>query len=171
MSEILIKAWADADLPAIRHITWDTWVQTYSSFIPVEDLRAYFDEHYSLEALRAIVAVPEDGGFVAIVDGTPAGFVRTHWEESEKRFYVSSLYVLPEHQGHGLGGMLMAAAEEKAVKRQASAIWLGVMEKNVRTLEWYRKQGFQFVEEAPFAMGQSSVNHLIGYKNIQTDWR
>jgi ribosomal protein S18 acetylase RimI-like enzyme len=171
MNEILIREWKETDLPAVRHITWETWVETYSPFIPVEDLKAYYDEHYSLVALHAILASPDDAGFLATVDGVPAGFVRTHWELSEKRFYVSSLYVLPEHQGHGLGGMLMAAAEERAVKRKADAVWLGVMEQNIRTLEWYKRQGFQFVEQAPFTMGRSSVIHFIGFKNIQTDWR
>jgi diamine N-acetyltransferase len=171
MNEILIREWKETDLPSVRYITWETWVDTYTPFIPVEDLKAYYDEHYSLDALRAILASPDDAGLLATVDGIPAGFVRTHWEDSEKRFYVSSLYVLPGHQGHGLGGMLMAASEERAIKRKADAIWLGVMEQNVRTLDWYKRQGFQFVEQAPFTMGRSSVNHLIGYKTIQTDWR
>jgi ribosomal protein S18 acetylase RimI-like enzyme len=169
MSDVLIRGWTEADIPAVRRITWETWIATYAAFVPVEDLRAYFDSHYAEDALAALMADPANGGFLAILDGVPGGFVRTHWEEREQRFYVSSLYVLPQFQGRGIGGGLMAASERKAVARGADALWLGVMEQNVRTLEWYRRTGFTFVEEAPFTMGTSTINHLIGFKTIGTE--
>jgi ribosomal protein S18 acetylase RimI-like enzyme len=166
MDDVRIREWTKADIPAVRHITWETWIATYAAFVPTEDLRAYFDGHYTEEALAALMEDPANGGFVAAVDAVPAGFVRTHWEEKEERFYVSSLYVLPQFQGKGIGGGLMAASEQKALARGAEAVWLGVMEQNVRTLAWYRKTGFTFVEEAPFTMGLSTINHLIGFKRI-----
>ncbi len=168
MTDFLIREWTGTDIPAIRHITWETWIATYAAFVPVEDLRAYFDAHYNEEALAALMADPSNGGFLATVDGMPAGFVRTHWEAGEGRFYVSSLYVLPEFQGKGIGSGLMTASEQKALVRQVQTVWLGVMEQNTRTLDWYRKTGFTFVEEAPFTMGRSTINHLIGWKQIGT---
>jgi ribosomal protein S18 acetylase RimI-like enzyme len=161
-----IRPWTESDLPAVREITWETWVVTYGPFIPQEDLRTYFDEHYALEALSEFLKAPVNGGFLALADDTPAGYLRTHWEEREGRFYVSSLYVLPSYQGQGLGGKLMVAAEGQAKERGAEAVWLGVMEENRSALQWYRRLGFSFVEEAPFQMGNSSVNHFIGFKKI-----
>ena len=105
-------------------------------------------------------------GYLALRGELPAGYVRTRFERASGRFYVSSLYVLPDAQGSGIGGLLMQISEKRAVAAGADRIWLGVMEQNVRTLAWYTKQGFQFVEQAPFLMGSSSVNHLIGYKLI-----
>jgi ribosomal protein S18 acetylase RimI-like enzyme len=168
MSDVLIREWSESDIPAVRHITWETWVATYADFVPAEDLRAYFDVHYTAEALGALMADPSDGGFLASCEGDPAGFVRTHWEEKEQRFYVSSLYVLPRFQGKGIGSALMAASEKKALAQGVNAVWLGVMEQNVRTLDWYRRTGFTFVEEAPFKMGKTTINHFIGFRNIGT---
>ncbi len=168
MNDVLIREWTGSDVPAIRHITWETWIATYASFVPVEDLRAYFDVHYSEEALAALMVDSSNGGFLATVSGIPAGFVRTHWEAQEGRFYVSSLYVLPAFQGKGIGSELMTASERKALALGVQTVWLGVMEQNIRTLEWYRRTGFTFVEEAPFTMGKSTINHLIGWKQIGT---
>jgi ribosomal protein S18 acetylase RimI-like enzyme len=169
MSLPAITEWKVGDLPAVRRITWTTWLAAYGSFIPERDLRAYFDEHYSVEALTRWMGDPENRGFLAVTGHTPAGYVRTHADPQSERFYVSSLYVLPEAQGAGLGGLLMSVAEKRALGLGAEKVWLGVMEQNVRTLEWYRKQGFQFVEEAPFVMGETTVNHFIGYKLIHTE--
>ena len=163
MSEIAVRPWTEEDLPSVRHITWETWVATYSPFVPVEDLRSYFDTHYSLEALRTFFHAETTGGFVALVDEECAGYVRNGFSPSEKRFYVMSLYILPEYQGRGLGHRLMEASERAAEGYDVDRVWLGVMEQNTKTLEWYRRMGFQFVEQAPFTMGKTSVNHFIGY--------
>jgi ribosomal protein S18 acetylase RimI-like enzyme len=164
MSTIVVRRWLDSDLPAVREITWETWLATYSSFVPVNDLREYFETHYSLTELKAFMRKRDTGGWIALVDDVPAAYVRNGYNEAEERFYVMSLYVLPLYQGRGLGTRLMEASERDAAARGADRVWLGVMEQNSKTVEWYRRMGFQFVEEAPFVMGNTAVNHLIGYR-------
>ena len=87
-------------------------------------------------------------------------------DEMADKFFISSLYVLPEFQGYGIGKKLLLQAEEIAAKLKHDKVWLGVMKDNIKALEWYRKIGFQFVEEEPFKMGETEVMHLIGYKVI-----
>jgi ribosomal protein S18 acetylase RimI-like enzyme len=129
-------------------------------------LRAYYDEHYSTGKLQDFLNGESSGGFIAECDGVPAGYARTSFNKDDGRFYVQSLYILPGYQGHGLGTKLLAASEERALEFRVDAVWLGVMVQNVRTVEWYRKIGFHFVEEAPFTMAKTTVNHLIGYRRI-----
>lgn len=161
---VVIRSWERGDLEDVRRITWETWLATYASFIPVADLRSYFDEHYSLPALQELAGRENISGFVAVIDGVVAGYLKTQAAREEGRFYVSSVYVLPGYQGRRLGTRLMQEAEGLARRSGFDRIWLGVMEQNLGALEWYRKTGFQFVEEAPFTMGKTSVNHLIGYR-------
>jgi ribosomal protein S18 acetylase RimI-like enzyme len=164
---VAIRQWTTGDLPAVRQVTWDTWLDAYSSFIPESDLRIYFDAHYNLEALTQLFHTPLMNGFVAEVDGSVVGYVKTKFNKEENRFYVSSLYILPKCQGMGLGGKLMAASEELAKALGADATWLGVMTQNTPALDWYKRHGFTFVEEAPFTMGQTTVVHLIGFRKIR----
>ncbi len=166
MSSLVIRPCTEEDIPAVQRITWDTWLDAYASFVPVEDLRAYYDEHYSTRKLQDFLKGESSGGLIAECDGVPAAYARTSFNKDEGRFYVQSLYVLPAYQGHGLGTKLLAASEERALVFKVDAVWLGVMVQNVRTVEWYRKIGFQFVEEAPFTMAKTTVNHLIGYRRI-----
>ena len=165
---LLIRQWTLKDLPVVQRVTWTTWLDAYSSFIPERDLKSYFDSHYTLEALSALVQPPAKNGFVAVVDDKVVGYAKTLFNGEEKRFYVSSLYILPEYQGKGIGGKLMAAAEEHARSFGVESVWLGVMTQNTQALEWYKKMGFEFFEEAPFAMGGTTVIHLIGCRKIGT---
>jgi ribosomal protein S18 acetylase RimI-like enzyme len=164
-----IRVWTQNDLEVIRKITWETWLATYAKFIPEEDLRSYFDTNYTPDVLRKLYHSVFMKGFLAEVDGITAGCMRTFLNKEENRFYVSSLYILPQFQGKGIGSRLMAEAEECARGYHLDQVWLGVMEQNIHALEWYKAQGFEFPEEAPFIMGKTSVNHFIGFKRIHSN--
>ncbi len=103
---------------------------------------------------------------VGEVDNEVVAYSTCGLNEEMNRYHIYSLYILPDYQGHGLGKKLLGLAYEKAKELGFDRVWLGVMEKNTKTLEWYRSQGFQFVEEEPFTMGKTIVNCLNGYKLI-----
>jgi ribosomal protein S18 acetylase RimI-like enzyme len=163
-----VAPWTRDDLPAVRHIAWETWKATYGGFIPEEDMRSYHDEHYSLEALRALFERPSSRGFIARSgDGVPIGYMVMALRADHGRCSVSSIYVLPAFHGLGAGSLLMEEARTVARLTGCDRLWLGVMEKNTETIRWYERLGFRFPEQAPFQMGATIVNHLIGFMNIK----
>ncbi len=159
-----IRTWQKSDLASVRRITWESWISTYLSFIPESDLRSYFDSHYTETSLIRMFDDPSVHGFMAAMDGQAAGYARLFFNRDESRLYVSSLYFLPEFEGQGMGRRLLEAAEEYAAAKGLDELWIGVMVKNRRALDVYRKVGFQFVREEPFTMGKTTVSHLLGYK-------
>ncbi len=163
---IVIRSWQKSDLASVRRITWESWISTYLSFIPESDLKSYFDIHYTEESLLSMFDDPSMHGFIAEMDGQVAGYARLFFNRDENRLYVSSLYFLPDFQGQGMGSRLLEAAEGYAREKGLDELWIGVMVKNRRALDFYRKVGFQFVREEPFTMGKTTVSHLIGYKRI-----
>jgi ribosomal protein S18 acetylase RimI-like enzyme len=162
------RLWKRDDFPAVRNVIWKTWTATYGSFIPEGDLRSFFDNHYSDEALLKQFANPRIKAFVAEKDGVVVAYERTFFNGEERRYYVASLYVVPECQGLGAGKELMWLAAREAKKRKLETVWLGVMVQNTQAVEWYRKLGYQIVEEQPFTMGKTTVPHFIGYVPIRS---
>ena len=167
-SRASIRLWTMGDIPDVRRIGWETWKATYGRFIPEEDLRAYHDEYYSVEALTRNFHRPSTRGYMALFGEDPAGYMIMSFDEKSGRCSVASIYVLPESQGHGLGSMLMQEAFRAAVEAKYDRVWLGVMSENSSTIAWYRALGFSFVEEAPFTMGKTTVRHLIGFRLLIT---
>ena len=163
---IKLRELTPADSATARDITWRAWLATYRRFIPEADLRSYFDEHYSTEALTAFFSAPDNSGFIAHADGAAAGYCKTHFNRQEDRFYIPSIYILPEYQDAGLGTLLLERAEGFAKTCGVHQVWLGVMVENTDALAWYRNKGFQFVREEPFPMGATTVAHFIGFKRI-----
>lgn len=165
---IVYREWNEDDLPAIQNLLLETWMEAYSPFIPESDLQNYHRLTYNLDALKTMFRDADVKGFVAEFDGAIVGCIRTKLARDEKRFYVSSLYVLPHHQGKGIGRTLMTMAAHEAISQGHDQIWIGVMEKNKDGLDWYKKFGYQVLEEAPFTMGKSTVNHYIGFVPVKS---
>ena len=164
--EIIIRPWQKSDLASIRRITWQSWISTYSSFIPESDIRSYFDIHYTEAALISMFDDPLTHGFIAETDDQIAGYVRLFFNQDENRLYVPSLHIIQGFQGQGMGRGLLEAAEGYAAEKGLDQLWIGVMAKNRQALVFYRKVGFQFVREEPFTMGKTTVSHLIGCKKL-----
>lgn len=165
---LTIRPWQKTDLDSVRRITWQSWISTYSTFIPETDLRSYFDTHYTEASLLSMFEDPVTQGFIAKVDDHIAGYARLLLNKDENRLYVSSLYLLPEFEGEGLGTRLLESAERYALEKGLDEIWIGVMVKNRQALLFYRKVGFLFIREEPFTMGKTTVSHLIGCKKCGT---
>jgi ribosomal protein S18 acetylase RimI-like enzyme len=167
----VIRPWQKGDLTSIRRITWQSWISTYASFIPESDLKSYFDIHYTEGTFLSMFDDPFTRVFIAEMDGQIAGYTRIFFNRDENRLYIPSLYFLPDFQGQGMGRCLLEAAEEYAAEKGLDELWIGVMVENKQALVFYRKVGFQFVREEPFAMGKTTVSHLIGYKKLGKDTR
>jgi ribosomal protein S18 acetylase RimI-like enzyme len=57
-------------------------------------------------------------------------------------FYLNSLILYPGEQKHGLGTILLTAAERKAREAQCSCILLEVARDNIAAVRFYRRHGF-----------------------------
>ena len=163
--EIKLRYWTKADFNTVKEILLTTWKDTYS-FIPEEDILSHFEKFYNKQSLIEILEDPFSKGIIAEFESKPVGWMKLFEDKINKRFYISSLYILPDYQGFGIGKKLLKEAYLIAMQKQYDRIWLGVMTKNVKAVDWYKNIGFVFVEEDLFQMGKTEVMHLIGYKII-----
>lgn len=161
------RQWTLDDTNEIQKVLFNTWLASYADFIPITDIQWYFNNYYSEINFAQLFDDPQSIGFVAEVKGHIVGYARMKINTEHQRCYLESLYVLPEFQGKGIGSGLLQLVETTAVAHSFGQIWLGVMEQNVPSLEWYKKLGFNFVEQSPFQMGKSTVNHFVGYREIK----
>jgi ribosomal protein S18 acetylase RimI-like enzyme len=155
------------DFKIVRDILLSTWLGTYSKIIPPEELKSYLNLSCSDKKLKELVNDKFTKGIIAEADRKPVGWMRITISPTENKFFVNQLYVLDEYQGKGIGKKLIKLAEKEALKNNFTKIWLGVMSENVLSVKWYKSLGFIFDEEVPFKMINTTVTHLIGWKEIQ----
>ena len=156
---IEIRSASIDDIPAMREVAIESYVEKFSQYNTPENMEAFLKEAYSLEQLTKEFYEPESQLTLAFSDNLVVGFVRLR-KNNEVDHYLGNnhielqrLYVHPGFQNQKIGKMLMESAMQYAMKGQFEWIWLGVWEHNTEAQRFYQRWGFEKFSEHVFQMG------------------
>jgi ribosomal protein S18 acetylase RimI-like enzyme len=79
----------------------------------------------------------------------------------EPSLELHRVYVYQARQGVGVGRILLAWAIERARKRGAKNLFLGVWESNDRAIKMYESRGFEKVGAYKFKVGDTLDDEII----------
>ena len=154
------------DAEAIERIRVATWRATYRGLLPdglIDGLRENADQRR--ERLRAQRA--DQFAFVAEDAGQIAGYAlggRERTGDHEYRGEVYAIYVLPAHQGKGLGRALVRESARELAKRGLDSLVIWVLRENAAGRGFYERLGGHAVHEKPLEEFPGAEDHIeIGY--------
>lgn len=142
----VVRAAAVADLPAVAAVAAASWHATYGGFLRPATVDAFLRGAYSEVALRRSLA----GGGLWVLEplaaaGGPVGFTRLAVVDGAGS--LGALYLRPDRQRRGGGGLLLEHALAWFAGRGLARVELTVAERNAGARAFYRAHGF--VEGAP----------------------
>jgi ribosomal protein S18 acetylase RimI-like enzyme len=76
-------------------------------------------------------------------------------------FEIERIYVREKYKAKKLGFTFVQYAVKKAKELGKKEVWLGVWEKNINAIEFYKKCGFHIDGEHAFFMGNDKQNDYI----------
>lgn len=143
------------DLPLLRDLACRIWRLSYVEMITPEQIEYMLEWMYSPEKIAEEMA----GGVLwklALLEEVPIGYLAlvfygTHHAE------LSKLYLLPEHQGRGLGQQMLAHALHLAATHGCAELRLRVNKQNERALRAYERAGFRIVDALVADIGSGYV--------------
>jgi len=103
------------DLEGVVAVGRAAWHRTYESLYPPELVELFIDKWWTPAA--NVPSIRAGRTLVADRDGEIVGMLS--YGASDGRFIVWKIYVHPDAQGHGIGGRLLAAVEERALGHDA----------------------------------------------------
>ena len=139
---MIIREMNISDIQKVRNIAFDTWRDTYSSFIPEAIQDKVLGEAYSDEAMderfkSSIKLVAENNDEIL-------GYAFFYSKDSGKNVFLESLYVHPKHQRKSAGKHLFHNGLERF--RESETISLTVYKGNP-SISFYKKEGFAIEKE------------------------
>ncbi|MCC9621895.1 GNAT family N-acetyltransferase [Thalassospira sp. MA62] len=155
------------DVEALRHISIQTFTETFARHNTEEHLNAYLEKAYATEQLKRELAHPDSHFYFAHVDGELAGYLKVNVRDAQSEpmgadtIEIERIYVFEAFQGHGVGKALFIKATELAKELHKRKMWLGVWERNERAIRFYRRNGFEQTGVHTFFMGEDAQNDLI----------
>lgn len=155
-----IKKCSIEDVELLRKISIETFRETFEDQNSPEQMRAYLDRAFSTRQLEQEVSNPCSEFFFIYSKAEPAGYLKVNVNAAqsepmgEDSLEIERIYVRAQYQKQGLGQQLFNKAIEVATSRNKSKIWLGVWEKNLNAIEFYKRLGFVQTGAHSFYMGE-----------------
>ncbi|MDN5791084.1 MAG: GNAT family N-acetyltransferase [Micrococcales bacterium] len=136
--EVIVRSATGDDLDAVLDVGRRTWPPTYEPVAGADYVQMGLAKWWTADAV--IPSIRRGRTLVAEVAGVVVG-VATHGVLGED-LVLWKLYVLPGHQGHGVGRRLLKAVCDRAVEFGHPRIVLSHLDGNEQARAFYARHGF-----------------------------
>jgi diamine N-acetyltransferase len=171
MGEAIRRCRCD-ELDALRALAYRTYDETFRHMNAPANMDAYLGTAFAREKLEGELHDPRWAFYFLERDGKIAGYMKVNEGDAQTGFRdpdgleVERIYVTREHQGRGLGKSLVEEAEHIAREKRKRFLWLGVWERNVDAIAFYRRMGFREVGVHDFSMGDEKQTDYMMRKEV-----
>lgn len=110
---------------------------------------AFIEENIRDHSPEVIAARAKDAHFYVACDGDTVigcGGITGYWGSTEES-YLTSIFVLPDYQGNGVGRMIVEALEADEYFRRA---WRAEVGSSLTAVHFYEKMGYEYKDGATF---------------------
>lgn len=165
----LFKA-TPADLPTIHGMAQVTFRHTYREMLSPDQIDYMMEWMYSLPNLEKQLS---DGHvyYIAMLGDEPCGYVSVQYEgdtsDGKAQFHLHKIYIMPAHQGKGLGRILFNQVLDFA-KNTASGKPITIelnMNRDNPALHFYQHLGLKILRSGDFHIGNGYYmnDYILGY--------
>lgn len=154
------------DASLIAEISHLAFYQTFAADNTREDMEKFLKEQFTRGKLMMEVGASANTFLLAYDGHEVAGYAKLRDSRvpqglgSIKGLELARLYALSNMIGKGVGSLLMESCIDIAKQKEKDYLWLGVWERNLRAIEFYKKWGFEKFSETDFLLGD----------DVQRDW-
>lgn len=154
------------DILALRQIGVDTFRETYQELNDPLEFEAYILSAFNEEKLLSEIENPQSHYYFVYHDQVLIGYFKINvgkaqTEEMTNHYAeLERIYLYKKYHGKSFGAAMIRECESKSNKMGASKLWLGVWEKNLGAVEFYKKMGFKVFDTHFFVIGS---DHQMDY--------
>lgn len=150
---------------AIQSVIYETWLATYEPIMGLERAQKVVSQ-FSAPVMQWYIWGGWFGSGLSL-KATSAdkivGYAQAKFEE-RGAVILYMLYVLPSHQGLGVGTQLLRAIE--AHRSSTTSIRVETLRDNTSAIRWYKARGFEEYGSTPNASGISGVASIYMDKSL-----
>ncbi len=167
LSKIEIENVTVNDIEKLQVIGKQTFHETFSESNSEENMKNYLEEGFSTEKLIAELNDKNSEFYFATIDKKIIGYLKINFGASQtelkdkKALEIERIYVSKEFHGKNVGQLLYDKAILIAKQKNVKYVWLGVWEKNIRAINFYKKNGFVAFDKHIFKLGNDEQTDIM----------
>jgi GNAT superfamily N-acetyltransferase len=153
---ISLRSVGPDEAKVIREIAFQTWPDTFKEILTSEQISYMLNWMYAIDLLKHQMQTSHSF-CVAEYDKKPIGFIGIELNHpAQGTAKIHKIYMLPSHQGKGIGKKLMHYSFEFAKQHGMSVILLNVNRFN-KAVNFYEQLGFFIDREEVIDIGNGYV--------------
>jgi len=167
MEEIVINKIGLKEITALQTIGRQTFFETFADGNTEENMQKYLEEGFTIDKLTAELTNPDSAFYFATISKNIIGYLKINFGSAQTELKennaieIERIYVLIEFHGKKVGQLLYEKALDIAKQKNASYLWLGVWEKNLRAINFYKKNGFIEFDKHIFKLGNDNQTDIM----------
>jgi ribosomal protein S18 acetylase RimI-like enzyme len=140
------------ELPIIIEMGRSTFIENYAHLNDPDNFYPYLEEAFHPDQWLLEWLDPLGQFFLAWQNDLPIGYIKVNLYrgkkglEGDQQAELERIYVVSTAQKSGVGRKLLDQAIASAKNIKAQYLWLGVWQNNPKAIEWYKRQGFEQLE-------------------------
>lgn len=173
MKEIDIIRLSFSDITNLQKIGRETFYETFSPYNSQENMKKYLEEEFSIEKLTRELNNKSSEFYFAIFEKNIIGYLKLNfWQaqtelKDKNALEIERIYVLKGFHGKNVGQLLCEKAIDTARDKNLNYVWLGVWEKNLRAINFYKKNGFVEFNKHFFVLGNEKQTDILMKLNMK----
>lgn len=173
MDKIIIKKVTLSDIDELQSIARQTFVETFADKNSESDMQKYSDENFSHDKLKGEWMIPDSEFYFSSIHNKVIGYLKLNFGQAQtelkdlEALEIERIYVLKEFHGKKIGQILYDTALQIAIGSKVDYVWLGVWEKNLRAINFYKKNGFVAFGEHIFKLGDDEQTDIMMKLNLK----
>jgi len=154
----IVKVLAD-DIEELFYVSHKTFYDSFGHQNNPEDIQSYMDEFMNIEHIRDELSTEGSTFYFAKIHNETVGYIKINVDKAVKEpensegLELQRIYVLGTYQGHKIGQKLLDFVIQTAQNLNKRFITLGVWEKNLRAIQFYKNNHFVISKFIPFMLG------------------
>lgn len=171
--EARIRACLQSDLERLLKISYTTFDETFRPMNRQDTMDTYLEKSFNKNKLQTELNNTNCQFYFIFHNEDLAGYLKINQAPSQtdindpKSIELERIYIKKKFKGQGLGSQLIKYALQKAQDMKKEYLWLGVWEKNISAISFYKKMGFNEHGRHAFKMGHELQNDVILKKCIK----
>ena len=164
---VVIRPAKLSDAASLAAIAEQTFRETFAADNSAENINLHCAQKFSAQLQGEEVSDPQLVTLLAEIAGELVGFAQlrlahaTTRVKADRPAELHRIYVSSKWHGRGVANELMRAVHAAAASAGSDCLWLGVWERNLKAIAFYRKCGFSVVGDHVFMLGQDQQRDLI----------
>jgi ribosomal protein S18 acetylase RimI-like enzyme len=153
-----------ADAPLLSSIGGITLLQSHGHSAPAEVMQEYVNSSFHEAACRGELSEAQNIFTAVYYNGQLAGYSKLVVDTPHPSVplqpvtKLERMYLLDEFFGLGLGKGLLEQCIHHSQTKGDKGMWLDVWKGNDRAIRFYKKQGFETVDEGRFVLTETHFN-------------